>query len=195
MPHREPTVGYLARLAPEKGLHILADAFTLLRQIPGMENAKLRIAGWLGPQHREYAEKAFVRLRAAGLEDAFTYVGEVDRQGKLDFLKSIDVLAVPTTYKEPKGIFVLEALASGVPVLMPEHGSFPETLAELGGGLLHRPEDAAHLAERLHEMLTNPDLRQQLALAGQTAATSRRDIRHAAEATVVVYRGAVGSRQ
>lgn len=183
-----PTVGYLARLAPEKGLHVLADAFLLLRKMPGMENANLRIAGWLGSQNRQYAEEAFEKLRTAGLENAFTYVGEVDRRGKLEFLQSIDVLAVPTTYKEPKGIFVLEALASGVPVVEPEHGSFPETLAELGGGLLHRPEDPQHLAERLYELLTNRDLRQQLALAGQTAVASRRDIRHAAEATVEVYR-------
>jgi glycosyltransferase involved in cell wall biosynthesis len=184
----DPTIGYLARLAPEKGLHVLADAFILLRKMPCMENARLRIAGWLGSQNRQYAEEAFAKLRAAGLENAFTYVGEVDRRGKLEFLQSIDVLAVPTTYKEPKGIFVLEALASGVPVVAPEHGSFPETLAELGGGLLHRPEDPQHLAERLHELLTNRDLRQQLALAGQTAIASRRDIRHAAEATVEVYR-------
>ncbi|MFN0020582.1 MAG: glycosyltransferase family 4 protein [Pirellulaceae bacterium] len=184
----EPTVGYLARLAPEKGLHVLADAFILLRKTPGMENAKLRIAGWLGSQNRQYAEEAFAKLRAAGLENAFTYVGEVDRKGKLAFLQSIDVLAVPTTYKEPKGIFVLEALASGVPVVMPEHGSFPETLTQLGGGLLHRPEDPQHLAERLHELLMSPDLRQQLALAGRTAVTSSRDIRHAAEGTVEVYR-------
>jgi glycosyltransferase involved in cell wall biosynthesis len=185
----DATVGYLARLAPEKGLHVLADAFILLRKKPGMENAKLRIAGWLGSQNRQYAEECFAKLRAAGLENAFTYVGEVDRRGKLDFLQSIDVLAVPTTYKEPKGIFVLEALASGVPVVMPEHGSFPETLAELGGGLLHRPEDPQHLAERLHELLTNRNLRQQLLQAGQTAVARRRDIRHAAEATVAVYRG------
>ena len=185
---RTPTVGYLARLAPEKGLHVLADAFILLRKMPGMENARLRIAGWLGSQNRQYAEEAFANLKAAGLENAFTYVGEVDRKGKLAFLQSIDVLAVPTTYKEPKGIFVLEALASGVPVVMPEHGSFPETLEQLGGGLLHRPEDPQHLAKRLHELLTSPDLRQQLALAGRTAVAGNRDIRQAAEATVEVYR-------
>jgi glycosyltransferase involved in cell wall biosynthesis len=185
---KEPTVGYLARLAPEKGLHVLAEAFISLRSMPGMENARLRIAGWLGSQHKQYAEDAFATLRAAGLGDAFTYVGEVDRRGKLEFLQSIDVLAVPTTYKEPKGIFVLEALASGVPVVEPEHGSFPETLAELGGGLLHRPEDPEHLAERLHELLINRELREQLASAGQSAVAARRDIRHAAEATLVVYR-------
>ena len=185
---RPPTVGYLARLAPEKGLHVLAEAFIALRKMPGMENSRLRMAGWLGSQNRKYAEEVFVKLRAAGLGEAFTYVGEVDRRGKLEFLQSIDVLAVPTTYQEPKGIFVLEALASGVPVVQPDHGSFPETLAELSGGLLHRPEDPQHLAERLHELLSDADLRRELALAGQTAVRAGRDIRQAAEATLAVYR-------
>ena len=63
------------------------------------------------------------------------------------------MLSVPTTYREPKGLFVLEALAAGVPVVQPDHGAFPEVLAEVGGGLLHRPEDPQHLAERLHELL------------------------------------------
>jgi glycosyltransferase involved in cell wall biosynthesis len=183
-----PTVGYLARLAPEKGLHVLADAFILLHKMPGMENTRLRVAGWLGSQNKRYAEECFAKLIGAGLENAFTYVGEVDRKGKLAFLQSIDVLAVPTTYKEPKGIFVLEALASGVPVVMPEHGSFPETLQQLGGGLLHRPEDPQHLAERLCELLTDRNLRKQLAHVGESAVAAKRDIRHAAEATLEVYR-------
>lgn len=146
---RPPTVGYLARLAPEKGLHVLAEAFVLLKQMPGMEAARLRIAGWLGEHRRAYAEEVFAKLRAAGQGDAFEYVGEVDRRGKLDFLKSIDVLSVPTTYEEPKGLFVLEALAAGVPVVVPEHGAFPETIAELGGGVLHRPGDTHDLAAQL----------------------------------------------
>src|SRR5262249_9553575 len=133
---RPPTVGYLARLAPEKGLHILADAFIRLRQMPGMQSARLKIAGWLGEQNRPYADSAFRRLREAGFGDVFEYLAEINRRGKLDFLGSIDVLAVPTTYQEPKGLFVLEALAAGVPVIQPDHGAFPEVLAETEGGLL-----------------------------------------------------------
>ena len=161
------TIGYLARLAPEKGLHVLAEAVVRLRKMPQMERVRLKIAGWLGEKHRQYAEDVFRRLREAGLGDGFEYVGEVDRKGKLDFLASLDVLAVPTTYHEPKGLFVLEAMAAGVPVVQPEHGAFPELLAATEGGLLHRPEDADHLAARLHELLTNEALRNQLAAAGQ----------------------------
>ncbi|HZN32611.1 MAG TPA: glycosyltransferase family 4 protein [Pirellulaceae bacterium] len=162
-----PKIGYLARLAPEKGLHVLAEAFIALRRMPGMENTRLQIGGWMGEKNRSYAEGVFARLREAGLGAAFEYIGEVDRRGKLELLASLDVLAVPTTYREPKGLFVLEALAAGVPVVQPDHGAFPEVLAETGGGLLHRPEDPQHLAERLHELLANDELRRALAAKGR----------------------------
>ena len=81
---------------------------------------------------------------------------------------------MPTTYHEPKGLFVLEALAAGVPVVQPDHGAFPEVLAATGGGLLHRPEDPQHLAERLHELLTNPEIRRNLAESGRRAVRDQR---------------------
>jgi glycosyltransferase involved in cell wall biosynthesis len=191
---RPPTIGYLARLAPEKGLHILAEAFVILRQMPEMENARLRIAGWLGENNRAYAEGIFAKLRAAGLADAFEYVGEVDRHGKLEFLASIDVLSVPTTYQEPKGLFVLEALAAGVPVVMPDHGAFPEVLAETGGGLLHRPEDTMHLAEQLHELLADQPLRQRLALEGGEAVRANRNAAEMARRTGEILLKGVGRK-
>jgi glycosyltransferase involved in cell wall biosynthesis len=195
---RVPTVGYLARLAPEKGLHVLAEAFVLLRRMPGTESARLRVAGWLGAAHRPYAEQVFARLRAAGLDGSFEYVGQVDLPGKVAFLKSLDVLAVPTTYQEPKGLFVLEAMAAGVPVVLPAHGAFPEVVAETSGGLLHRPEDPADLAARLHELLTDSERRRRLAEAGWQAVRSRRSAlvmaRATADALREVLRGGVAPR-
>jgi glycosyltransferase involved in cell wall biosynthesis len=185
---RAHTIGYLARLAPEKGLHILAEAFIRLRRMPGTESAKLRIAGWLGEQHQGYVEQIFSRLRNAGLPNAFEFVGEVDRRGKLDFLASLDVLAVPTMYRDPKGLYVLEALAAGVPVVQPDHGAFPELLAATRGGLLHRPEDPEHLAQRLHEVLTNPTLRKSLAASGQKHVHSSRNAQEMAKRTAETLR-------
>jgi len=188
---RPLTVGYLARLAPEKGLHVLAEAFIKLRQMPGTENARLRIAGWMGAKNREYADGVFATLRQSGLEDAFEYVGEVDRRGKLDLLNSIDVLAVPTTYREPKGLFVLEALAAGVPVVQPDHGAFPEVLSETGGGLLHRPLDAEHLAQQLHELMLNAALRNGLAESGRNQVVENRNAQLMALKTVKVLQSVV----
>jgi glycosyltransferase involved in cell wall biosynthesis len=182
--HRPPTIGYLARLAPEKGLHNLAEAFIRLKQMPGMEETRLEIAGWLGPQHNKYAEAQFEKLRAAGLQEAFHYWGEVDRQRKLDFLQSIDVLSVPTPYREPKGLFVLEALSAGVPVVQPAHGAFPDLLAATGGGVLVPPEDPTALAEALHVLLLDATRRRELGALGRAAVLENFHAAAIAERTV-----------
>ncbi len=170
---RRPTIGYLARLAPEKGLHVLVDAFIELRERPDMSDAQLRIAGWLGEESREYAEAEFAKLKAAGLEDAFHYVGSVKRHEKIEFLERLDVFSVPTTYAEPKGLYVLEALAAGVPVVQPDHGAFPELLAATGGGWLTTPGDPSALAETLSEALVDRERSSQIGAAGQMAVRER----------------------
>jgi glycosyltransferase involved in cell wall biosynthesis len=161
------TIGYLARLAPEKGLHVLVDAFIHLAEELKQRNIRLRIAGWLGDHNRKYVDEQKAKLHKAELTSNVDFVGEVDRRGKLEFLRSIDLLCVPTTYREPKGIFVLEALAAGVPVVQPAHGAFPELIARTGGGVLAPPEDPVALAEKFLELLGNVDQRNSLSRAGQ----------------------------
>ena len=185
-PSREhPTIGYLARLAPEKGLHVLTEAFLHLHQALRRTNVRLRIAGWLGEHNRKYVEEQFRTLREAGLSDKFEHVGEVDRRGKVEFLQSIDLLCVPTTYREPKGLFVLEALAAGVPVVMPAHGAFPELLARTGGGLLVPPENPITLAEQLATLLGDQDQLKELGRAGQAAVHRDFTAQRMAEQTLV----------
>jgi glycosyltransferase involved in cell wall biosynthesis len=120
------TIGYLARLGPEKGFHKLVDAFVELAQKPDCQHAKLKIAGWKGPQHEEDFQRLSNKLNQAGLADRWQYMGSIDRKEKVGFLKSLDLFCVPTTYEEPKGLFLLEAIACGIPYLQPAHGAFPE---------------------------------------------------------------------
>lgn len=185
---RPLTIGYLARLAPEKGLHVLADAFIRLCKNADGDRLMLKIAGWLGPQNEEYANGVFDKLRAAGLAERFQYIGEVDRAQKAAFLRSLDVLSVPTVYKEPKGLFVLEALASGVPVVQPDHGAFPELLSATGGGILFKPEDDKDLAAKLAELLADPAQRQALADQGRTMVTGEFNGTAMARRAVELYR-------
>lgn len=166
---RPPTIGYLARLAPEKGLHILVDAFIELRARGHIPGARLAVAGWLGEHRREYVDQQLAKLRAAGLTDSVEMLGTVDRAGKLALLREIDVLSVPTTYQDPKGLFVLEALAAGKPVVQPAHGAFPELLHATGGGRLVRPLDPSALAFALEELLLDREQCRQLGAAGQRA--------------------------
>ena len=184
---RQPTVGYFARISPEKGFHVLVDAFLLLRKMKGTENVHLRVAGWLGQRDGPFFQQQLQKLEREEGAEAFEYVGVLDRKEKIEFFRSIDVLSVPTTYREPKGIFVLEALASGVPVVEPEHGSFPELVAATGGGCLVQSEDAEDLARTLHRLLTDSPTRMQLGRLGRQKVLQMFTAEAMAKRTLAVY--------
>jgi glycosyltransferase involved in cell wall biosynthesis len=183
-----PAVGYFARVAPEKGLHNLVDAFIMLRQSPGAPPARLRVSGWLGAHNRPYFDGLRQRLAAAGLADSFEHVESPTLADKVRFLRSVDVLSVPTTYREPKGLYVLEALANGVPVVQPRHGSFPELIEATGGGLLVEPDNPADLAAGLRRLLDDPALRRELGAKGQEAVRGRFSDDEMAARTLEVFR-------
>ncbi len=99
-------------------------------------------------------------------------MGELDRSGKFEFLRRLHLLSVPTVYREAKGLFVLEAMACGVPVVQPRHGSFPEIVEATGGGLLYDPADPGALAEGIGRLMDDPDLRKDLGERGRAAVRS-----------------------
>ncbi len=167
-PPEEPfTLGYFARICPEKGLENLAEAFVRLRRAG--RNCRLRAGGYLGSGDRKYLDRVTAKLRHGGVLDSFEYVGEVDRTGKYAFLRTLHLLCVPTEYHESKGLYVLEALACGVPVVQPRHGSFPELVQETGGGLLYDPADGNALVEAISRLMDDPALRRDLAVKGRAA--------------------------
>jgi glycosyltransferase involved in cell wall biosynthesis len=188
-------VGYLARIAPEKGLHLLVEAWCRLRKEKDLGPARLEVAGYLPPANRDYLRECEQTLRANGLAEEFRYHGEVDRPAKIRFLQSLDVLSVPSTFDEPKGLFVLEALANGVPVVEPRRGAYPEVLARTGGGLLVEPGDSAALADALRTMWLDAGLRRRLGDRGCAAVREHHSIERMAEATAAVYRSLAGAEQ
>lgn len=182
------TVGYLARICPEKGLHLLADAFRQLAEQVGSENVKLSVAGYLGKRDAAYFRQVREQIASWGLSDAFSYCGEVSRAEKIAFLNSIHVLSVPTPYREPKGLFILEALANGVPVVQPRHGVFPEWIEQTGGGILVKPLSSEALAAGLLRMMNDPEGRKTMGQTGQRAVHQRFSDNDMADAMLDVYR-------
>lgn len=187
-------VGYFARIAPEKGLHLLADAYVRLRRLTSDAPLRLDVAGYLAPSARSYLESVERTIARAGLDHEFTYRGSVDRQGKLAFLRGLDVLSVPATYDEPKGMFLLEAMASGVPVVQPRRGSFPEIVERTGGGLLVDPDDPEKLAHALHRIWSDAALRGRLAENGFRGVRSHHSIARSADRLIEVYRSVLAGQ-
>jgi glycosyltransferase involved in cell wall biosynthesis len=181
------TIGYLARMCPEKGLHNLIDAFIRLKAMPGIGPCMLRVSGWLGEHNKGYFEEQKTKLKQANVLGDFEYVESPDHASKVRFLQSLDVLSVPTTYHEPKGLYVLEAWANGVPVVQPAHGSFPELIEATGGGLLVPPNDPDALAAALRQLIEQPEQRRRLGRLGHEAVNQRFDAATMATATLRVY--------
>jgi len=148
------TIGYFARLSPEKGFDVLVDAFIeLSERHPG---ARLRVGGWLSPKDEAFYAAQLAKLEAAGLSGRFARIEAPDAAGKHRFFEEVDLFCVPARYREPKGLYMLEAMACGLPVVGPNEGAFPEMIQGSGGGLLVIPGDFKDLAEKLGELLDDP---------------------------------------
>jgi glycosyltransferase involved in cell wall biosynthesis len=156
-PRRQPpyTIGYFARVAPEKGLHVLAEAYRRLRSRPDVPPTRLLVAGYLLDEHREYLAGVAQRMQDWGLADQFRYAGAPDRAGKIALFREMDVFSMPAVYAEPKGLSLLEAMANGVPVVQPRRGAFTEIVTRTGGGLLVTADDPEALADGLQALLVD----------------------------------------
>jgi glycosyltransferase involved in cell wall biosynthesis len=180
-------VGYFARVSPEKGLHVLADAYVRLRaRTPG---AKMRLdaAGYMAPAQASYMDGVKRDLAKAGLADEFIYHGAVDRDGKLAFLQTLDVLSVPAPYDEPKGVFLLEAMGVGVPVVQPRRGAFTEIVEKTGGGVLVPPDDTNALADALHRLWQARPRIERLGRAGFDGVREHYSIQRSTDRLLAVY--------
>ncbi len=189
-PAQHPTVGYFARLAPEKGLHHLVEAMERVRAV--IPDARLRVGGYYSKQYARYF--ADIRRRTNRWGAGFEYIGSPETLAeKIAFYQSCDVLSVPTDFLEPKGLYVLEALANGTPVVQPAHGSFPELIESTGGGWLTEPKNPDSLARGLIDALQNHALRRAAAEQGYRQVRARHSPRVLAEATARSMREIVGS--
>jgi glycosyltransferase involved in cell wall biosynthesis len=181
------TVGFLGRIAPEKGLHVLADAYRLARQSGELRDARLEAAGYMAPDAKPYLDEIQKRLTEAGLGSEFHYRGVVERADKIAFLRSLDVMSMPATYDEPKGVSLLEAMACGVPLVQPRRGSFTEIVERTGGGLLVQPDDPQSLAEGILKLARDPKLSQELSANGFRGVREHYTAAHMADRVLAAY--------
>ncbi|MCB9851288.1 MAG: glycosyltransferase family 4 protein [Phycisphaerales bacterium] len=185
VPDEPFTIGYFARICPEKGLDRLADAFIALRR--DGRNCRLRIGGYLGKLDRNYLADVLHKLHAAGVAHNVEHAGELDRAGKIKFLQSLHVLSVPTVYREAKGFYILEAMAAGAPVVQPAHGSFPELIEATGGGVCYDPEDTDALTATIAQLMDHRETRKAYADKGRQAVLNDFTAEKMADATWTLY--------
>jgi glycosyltransferase involved in cell wall biosynthesis len=159
-PSSPPVIGFLARMIREKGIDLLVSAFIHLRSQLSHPDARLHIAGACTAGDETFVAALKHQLSAAGLAESTTWSPNLTREQKTDFLSTLTLFSVPATYPEAFGLYLIEALAAGVPVVQPDASSFPEILANSQAGVLVPPNDPAALAQAWHDLLRNPEKRE-----------------------------------
>lgn len=165
-PPAAPTIGYLARMSREKGLDLMVDAFIALVRDFGDTQTRLKIAGTATLGDQKLISEMQRRLADAGLTARVEWQPNLTREQKIAFLRGLTLFSVPTAYPEAFGLYVIEAMACGVPVVQPATAAFPEIVAATGGGVCV-PREAAALARAWRDLLTDAPRRTVLGRAGR----------------------------
>jgi glycosyltransferase involved in cell wall biosynthesis len=186
---RAPILGFFARMCPDKGLDTLVEAYVRLRQQGRVPGLKLRVGGSCGPGDAAFVSSLQEKLRAAGLAGDAEFVPNPGRADKIALLRSLSVFSVPARYSEAFGLYVIEAMAAGVPVVQPRASAFPELIEATGGGVLCAPGSAQALAEALEALLLNPAQAQRLAEAGRRAVFEKFSAEAMAHALIKTLQG------
>ncbi len=186
------SIGYLARFVPGKGIGLLVEAFILLHA--EMPEVRLRCAGSMTDGDARYVETLKARLQAAGCAGSVEWLPNVSLAEKHAFLASVTVFSVPATYSEAFGMYVIEALAAGTPVVLPELSAFPEIVNASGGGVLFSLGEnerafAKNLAAALAALLRDPVKCRTLGASARAAAEREFSMTRLAERLVALTQG------
>jgi glycosyltransferase involved in cell wall biosynthesis len=174
------TLGFFARMCREKGMHTLVDAFIELRRRGSVPNLKLKIGGSCGPTDQKVVDEQKQKLRDAGLEGSVEFHPNLAREQKLQFLHSLTLFSVPAMYGEAFGLYIIEALAAGVPVIQPRHSAFPELMEKTGGGMLYDPTKPGALTDAILELALDQKKARELGETGRNAVFQSFEVKHMA---------------
>ncbi len=182
-----PTIGYLSRMCPDRGLDTLVDAFVILKAKHGLKDARLRIAGGATLGDKPFVDQIKKDLQRQGLLEDVEFLPDFDWPDRANFLKSLSLLCVPEKHPVAGGIYVLEAWAAGLPVVEPDMGAFRELVGQTGGGLLYEPGNTAALAQSLAKLLRDPQLALDMGQRGTDAVHKQYNIERTAQSMAQVF--------
>jgi len=181
---------YVGRISPEKGVHHLVDAFRLV--LDEFPESRLQLIGPASVPHQRITDPSEADPLFAGFEqywamgeafskslkerippdvrDRIEFLGELDHEAVSKIMRESDVLAFPSIWKEPFGLPVIEAMASGLPVIATRAGAFEETVVDGETGLLVERGDVEGLAKAMTRLAGDLALRRDMGKQGRARA-------------------------
>ena len=192
---KKRAIGYISRMCHENGLDIVVDAFTILKKLQGYEDLKLIITGgWTGDD-KTYLKRIRRKLNKNGLLPAVDFHKEFEGEGRKEFFDKVSVISVPVRKGEAFGIYIAESLASGIPVVQPALGAFPEVVAKTGGGIIYENNNPEELSSALQTLLDNPARLRAISSEARNGAEKHLNIGNLAEELIKVYTEVAGKKE
>jgi glycosyltransferase involved in cell wall biosynthesis len=175
-------VGYISRLCHKDGLDIVVDAFIDLKKNTGFEDVKLIATGGLTGDDKKFLKDQKQKIKDNNLEDSFEIIEEFEGDARHNFFRKVSMVSVPVRIGEAFGMYLLESMASGIPVVQPALGAFPEIVEKSGGGVTYSPNTPKKLSETWADLLSNPEKLEKLSIDGYEGTKKHFNIHnHAAE--------------
>lgn len=180
-------VGYISRMCHKDGFDIVVDAFIDLKKKDSYNDVKLIATGGLTGDDKKFLKDQKQKIKDAGLTNDFEIIEEFEGDARHEFFKKVSMVSVPVRVGEAFGMYLLESMASGVPVVQPSLGAFPEIVEISGGGVNYTPNSPEKLSETWGELLNNPKKLEKLSLDGFKGTKEKFNIHNHAEEIVGLY--------
>jgi len=184
-------IGYISRMCHGNGVDILVDAFILLKQKEGFEDVNLVLTGGSTGDDKKYLSDIRSRIREHGLQKQVEFHEDFEEQGLRDYFEKVSVVSVPVRNGEAFGIYLLECMASGIPVVQPALGAFPEIVELTGGGVIYEENTPEALAQALEKLLADAEEMDRLSRSGKEGVDKHFHIDVQAKRMIKVYEQAI----
>lgn len=187
LPFDPPVIGFLSKLSPALGLDLLVDAFIAIKR-SDLPEVQLRAFGGVIGSDKVFVADLERRIAREGFErDAAQFIPLYDPAAKQKFLSELTVLSVPIPQGEAFGLFQIEAMGFGIPVVQPDAGAFPEVIEATGGGVIYDALQPDGLRNTLVSLLRDPDRARRLGRLGHRSVREKFGVDQAARRTLDVY--------
>jgi len=184
---KAPSIGYISRMCEENGLEVLIDAFILLKMDSAYNDTRLVITGGKTGDDDKFLRKIRKKIARSGLEPFVEFHKDFEEEGRHDFFSKVTLVSVPVLEGEAFGLYLLESIASGVPVVQPALGAFPEIIELAEGGVIYQPNSPDELAKTIKLLLNDPEKLNDLSERGRKGIEKHFNIQDQALKMVDLY--------
>lgn len=160
-------IGFLSRMYEEHGFGLFIDSYIKLKQDPEFKDVLLKLSGGYTADDKKYVKKQIKKLKKAGVYNDVEFIEDFMPEDRYKFFEKVTFLTVPVLKGEAFGIYQLESMLCGVPVVQPALGAFPEIIEQARGGITYSPNNVETIVEIWKKFLPDKEKIQELSKKGR----------------------------